>query len=432
MIYKVAQKYSVIDLETTGANRDGQKITEIAIINFDGKKIESTFSSLVNPERYISYQIQQLTGITNEMVQTAPKFYQLAKEIVERTEGRVIVAHNVFFDYRFLQREFRELGFLFKREVYCTCKMARLTFPGLMSYSLKNLSQHFNHQQLNPHRALSDAEDCLNLFTLIQSSPSDSAHSFSPPDVDHLIPSQLKNFSFKNYPESPGLYFMYDAKGALLYVGKSQNVRNRLKQHFKIFYGQKREQELKQQVSEVTFLETFHSIPTSMLELHFIKSLKPRYNRASRKTRFRFSLVPNPTTDHLGEEIKVSTLLCDSSPYYHFGSKKSAYYEKAKIYTEAFGLNLFAPDFTKQLAFFKKNLGEDQYVKKLIASYQKRDINLMDRRIEGIEWSLSIKENILKEITIGRHLPDNQKIEISESPDMRHILLAILKKGRYL
>lgn len=425
------EKFSVIDLETTGANKEGQKITEIAIINYDGENIESVYSTLINPERHISYQIQMLTGITNEMVAEAPKFYEVAKKIVELTENRTIVAHNVFFDYRFLQREFRDLGYLFKRDVYCTCKMARTVFPGLMSYSLKNLTNHFGNRQLNPHRAMSDTEDCLKLFNLIRKAIL-SGDTFIAPDVDHLVPSQLKDFDFKNFPESPGLYFMYDDNNCLLYVGKSMNVRSRLKQHFKLFQGLSREQELKQRVTRVDFMETYHSLPTSMLELHYIKTLKPSFNRASRKTRFRFALVPIVLSDQLGEEIKLSTITADASTYYQFGSKKNAYYEKAKIYTDAFGVNLFAPDFLKQLALFKKSLGEELYHEKILKSYQKRDIRLGTRTIENIEWSVSIEDDELKSISLHRHLPEQVNIKINESPDMRHILLALLKKWRYL
>ena len=104
--------YCVVDVETTGANRKGQKITEIAIVKTDGQKIIDQFSTLINPERNIPLRITYLTGITNEMVAEAPKFYEVAKKIVEFTEGSVFVAHNVFFDYQFLQREFSDLGFI--------------------------------------------------------------------------------------------------------------------------------------------------------------------------------------------------------------------------------------------------------------------------------------------------------------------------------
>ncbi len=425
-------KYSIIDLETTGANREGQKITEVAIINYDGDQIESTYSSLVNPERYIGYNIQKLTGITNEMVENAPKFYEIAKDIVQMTEGRVIVAHNVFFDYRFLQREFRDLGYLFKRDVYCTCKMARSVFPGLPSYSLKNLMHYFELKQLNPHRAMSDTDDCLKLFQLINKKESEPNSTFVASSFDHLIPAQLINFNFKDYPESPGLYFMYDNNKTLLYVGKSSNVRSRLKQHFKIFEGKKREQELKNQVTHVEFVNTYHPLPTSILELSYIKTLRPKYNRANRKTRMRYALVLNPQSDQIGEEIKVSTSVADVSTYYQFGSKKGAYFEKAKIYTDAFGINLFDPNFLDQLKLFKRSLGEKNFSEKLAKSYQKRDVDLNNRIIEDLEWSINFEENKLCSITLHKHTPDMQIIKINESSDMRHILLALLKKGRHL
>ncbi len=429
---KENSKYSIIDLETTGANREGQKITEIAIINYDGEKKESTYTTLINPERYIAFSIQKLTGITNEMVEEAPKFYEVAKDIVEMTEGRIIVAHNVFFDYRFLQREFRDLGYLFRRDVFCTCKTARVKFPGLLSYSLKNLTAHFNFKQENPHRALSDAEDCLKLFEILISTDMDNSPFPEVPTYDHLIPSQLSQFDFSHYPESPGIYFMYDDKRTLLYVGKSHNVRNRLKQHFKIFEGKKREQELKNQVTHVEFIHTYHPLPTGLLELHFIKTLRPKFNRANRKTRSRFALNFNPNAPEVGEEIKVSTYKDETNLYYLFGTKKSAYFEKAKIYTEAFGVNLFAPNFKEQLMLFKKSLGDAAYHSKIMKTFDKRNIQLGNIEIDELEWSLHIEDNSLESIVLHRHNTDREKIKISETPDMRHLLLALLKKGKYL
>ena len=253
------KKYSVIDLETTGSNRLGQKIIEIAIINYDGDQIEEVFSTLIHPEKFISHQITLLTGITNEMVASAPKFYEVARKIVEMTEGRVVVAHNVFFDYRFLQREFRDLGYVFHRQVFCTCTSFRRAFPGHISYSLRSLCADLGINQRSTHRALSDAENCLELLKLI--------HTGSLPEfkTDHLIPSQLSGFSFENYPETPGLYFMYDKDGALLYIGKSVNIRSRLKQHFKQFSGFAREHEMKSRVMRVEYMECYHDLPTSLL-----------------------------------------------------------------------------------------------------------------------------------------------------------------------
>ncbi|MDD4976256.1 MAG: 3'-5' exonuclease [Bacteriovorax sp.] len=162
-------KFSIVDLKTTGSNREGQKIIEIAIINYDERKkcVEETFSTLINPEKCINHQITLLTGITNLKAMEAPYFYKVAKKIVEMTNGRTIVAHNAVFDYRFLQREFMDLGYNYEREIFCIYKTAKDLFPNLPSYSLEDLCNYFKIKQKRAHRALSDTENCLELLKII-------------------------------------------------------------------------------------------------------------------------------------------------------------------------------------------------------------------------------------------------------------------------
>ena len=112
--------YAIIDIETTGGKFNEEGITEIAIYKFDGHKVVDQFISLVNPEKPIQPFVVNLTGISNKMLINAPKFYEVAKRIVEITEGCIFVAHNTSFDYRILGTEFRRLGFDFKRETLCT------------------------------------------------------------------------------------------------------------------------------------------------------------------------------------------------------------------------------------------------------------------------------------------------------------------------
>ena len=92
--------YAIVDIETTGGSPKTEKITEIAIYLHDGQKITDEFSTLVNPEKNIPHFITALTGISNEMVEGAPKFFEIAKEIVEFTNNRILVAHNASFDYK--------------------------------------------------------------------------------------------------------------------------------------------------------------------------------------------------------------------------------------------------------------------------------------------------------------------------------------------
>jgi len=149
--------YAVIDIETNGGSQKTGKITEIAIYIFDGKQITDSFVSLINPESLIPYQITRLTGIDNRMTSEAPKFYEVAKKIVEMTAGRTFVAHNVNFDYGFIRKEFKELGYDFRCKTLCTVKLSRKYIPGLDSYSLGNICDKLGITINNRHRAGGDA-----------------------------------------------------------------------------------------------------------------------------------------------------------------------------------------------------------------------------------------------------------------------------------
>ena len=118
-------KYAIIDIETTGGTAEREKITEIAIVLHDGEKTLDTYQTLINPERSIPYNIIQLTGITNELVADAPKFFEVAKDIVEFTKDCIFVAHNVQFDYSFVQAEFKRLGFIYQRRRLCTVRRVK-------------------------------------------------------------------------------------------------------------------------------------------------------------------------------------------------------------------------------------------------------------------------------------------------------------------
>jgi DNA polymerase-3 subunit epsilon len=156
--------YAIIDIETTGLSPQRNKITEIAVYIHDGEKIVDEFSSLINPECYISPNITKITGITNEMVAQAPKFWEVAKDIVLLTEGTTFVAHNATFDYNFIRHEFKSLGYDFKREKLCTVQLSRKIIPGRKSYSLGKLCNELNIPLNGRHRAAGDALATVKLF----------------------------------------------------------------------------------------------------------------------------------------------------------------------------------------------------------------------------------------------------------------------------
>ncbi|UOQ77163.1 3'-5' exonuclease [Hymenobacter sp. 5516J-16] len=156
--------YAIIDLETTGGQPAQDRITEIAIYIHDGEKVVDEFSTLLNPGRPIPFFITQLTGITDDMVRDAPKFHEVARRIVEITEGCVFVAHNVRFDYSFLKKEFADLGYNYSRKTLCTVRLSRSLMPGQPSYSLGKLCQNIGIPLNDRHRATGDAAATAILF----------------------------------------------------------------------------------------------------------------------------------------------------------------------------------------------------------------------------------------------------------------------------
>ena len=162
--------YSVVDIETTGGLKGGNRITEIGIVKVQHGKVIDTWTSLVNPERHIPGFITSLTGISDSMVYNAPVFANIVKPLLDKLAGSIFVAHNVNFDYGFIKKECEMAGHFFKMPKMCTVVESRKAFKGLKSYSLGNLSAHFNLNLTSHHRALADATATAELLLLIQNS----------------------------------------------------------------------------------------------------------------------------------------------------------------------------------------------------------------------------------------------------------------------
>lgn len=159
--------FTIIDIETTGNSYRYGKITEIAIYQHNGQEITGSFSTLINPEMDIPFFISQLTGINNDMVKEVPKFYEVAKKIIELTTGRTFVAHNASFDYNFIREEYKRLGYKFNRKTMCTVKLSRKLLPGHSSYSLGKLCADLGIEINGRHRAAGDALATVKLFEIL-------------------------------------------------------------------------------------------------------------------------------------------------------------------------------------------------------------------------------------------------------------------------
>lgn len=164
--------YAVVDIEATGGNHIKGKIIEIAIYIYDGNKVVNEYSSLVNPEVKIDWYVAKLTGITNAMVKSAPKFAEVAKIISELLKGQIFVAHDVDFDYMFLKTELKKAGFALNEPKVCTIKLSEKVYPEAESYSLGKLCKalEIHIPEEDRHRAGGDALATTKLLGLLLSS----------------------------------------------------------------------------------------------------------------------------------------------------------------------------------------------------------------------------------------------------------------------
>ena len=275
--------YSVVDIETTGNGYKGQKITEISVFLFDGEKIIDEFTSLVNPEQAIPYFITNLTGITEAMVRTAPKFYEIAKKIAEITKDAIFVAHNVNFDYNIIRDEFKSLGFDFKRKKLCTVRLSRKIIPGLSSYSLGNICTAEGIEIAARHRAKGDAEATVELFRrLLKRDDNFTINSFlNAKSREATLPPLLDKKVVDKLPERHGVYYFKNEQKEVIYVGKANNIKQRVISHF--YDKKKKERTMCLETADISYTETGSELIALLHESSEIKHLYPKFNRAQRK-----------------------------------------------------------------------------------------------------------------------------------------------------
>lgn len=276
--------YAIIDIETTGTSYKNGKITEIAILIHNGAEIVEEFTTLINPEQKIPYRIQQLTGINNRMVECAPKFYEVAKRIVEMTDDRVFVAHSVNFDYNFIRQEFKYLGYDFRCEKLCTVKLSRKLIPYRRSYSLGKLCDELGIANPQRHRAYGDAVATTRLFEMLL------AIDPNPTEISlQGLNSSLTPQIIKNLPEETGVYYFLDGDKNIIYIGKSLNIKSRVMTHL-TNCTTKRALEMKNKVTEIDYEITGSELIALLLESHEISKHLPLYNRAQRRTMYNHGL----------------------------------------------------------------------------------------------------------------------------------------------
>ncbi len=281
--------YVILDIETTGGQFNEEKITEIAIYKFDGHQVVDQVISLVNPEKEIQPFVVKLTGINNAMLRLAPKFYEIAKRIIEITEGCILVAHNAAFDYRILRNEFKELGYDFKKDTLCTVELSQKLLPEMPSYSLGKLVRTLGIPLADRHRAYGDALATLKLFQLLLTKDTEKTILTSMIKSDIKIGINPKFFDIADsLPTTVGIFYIHNEEGQIIYIGKSKNIKKKIMQHFTststLF------KKIQKETYTVTFEKTGNELISILKETEEILLNKPKYNKTSKKSIFAYSL----------------------------------------------------------------------------------------------------------------------------------------------
>ncbi|WP_166257840.1 exonuclease domain-containing protein [Marinobacter salicampi] len=289
--------FAFLDLETTGGSAERDRITEIGIRFWRNGQQLGEWQQLLDPQMRISPFIQNLTGITNEMVAGKPVFAEVADELREKLADVVFVAHNARFDYGFIKSEYRRLGQPFAAPVLCTVKLSRHLYPEFKRHNMDALIDRHGLAQVQRHRAMGDVAAMAEFFL----------HALADKGQDRFctalgellkrpsVPSHLPADVLNDLPRSPGVYCFYGENDVLLYVGKSTNIQQRVASHFSGDHNSSRGIRMSESMRRVEWTETAGELGALLLELKQIKALKPLFNRRSRaaKTLVSIELVAN-------------------------------------------------------------------------------------------------------------------------------------------
>ena len=228
-------RVACVDLETTGGMAAHHRIIEVGIVLLDDGVIVEEWNSLVQPGIRIPSNIAAFTGIDDSMVADAPRFEDMRSEVRRRLEGRLFVAHNARFDYGFLRTRIppARRAFLCARCCApCGCRVRCLR--NIARHNLDTLIERFGLTCAARHRALGDAQVLPALLGAMEQHHGDTVvhEAVTAALRETRLPPQLPPELADDLPESPGVYLFRDEHGALLYVGKSRNIRSRVFEHF--------------------------------------------------------------------------------------------------------------------------------------------------------------------------------------------------------
>ncbi len=272
---------AIVDVETTGTSAVYDRVIEVGVLRISKGEVIDTFSTLVDPERPISYHIERLTGISNNHVRGAPVFRDIADRVRQLLDGAVLVAHNARFDYGFLKEEFERENVDFSAKCLCTARLSRMLFPEYRRHNLDSIIQRFNIDCANRHRAFDDAAVLWEFLRRVKGTVEERRLTQALATIlkTPTLPPLLDGAVVAALPESCGVYIFYGQAGEPLYVGKSVNIKNRVLSHFLNDRHSVKEMALCRQVADLRAIRTSGELGALFREAALIKELSPLFNR---------------------------------------------------------------------------------------------------------------------------------------------------------
>tara|TARA_B100000767_G_C19757201_1_gene533496 strand:+ start:401 stop:1948 length:1548 start_codon:yes stop_codon:yes gene_type:complete len=277
----------LLDCETTGGKAIYHRIIEIGLLVIEKGELIEKWQTFIDPKVPLPPFIQKLTGISPGMVDGAPEFCDIAEELLSKLKGRTLVAHNARFDYSFLKNEFERAGINYNAKPLCSVKFSRNLYPQFKRHGLSQIIERFDLSIENRHRALDDAEMIYQFFQK-------SSGLFADEEIAATckvllkrpaLPLLLDPKEVEKLPSSAGVYYFYDDKGGLLYVGKSVHIRNRVMSHFSSDHKNPKDLQMSNKIAHVDFERTPSDFGAQIRESNQIKALAPLYNRRLRKVK---------------------------------------------------------------------------------------------------------------------------------------------------
>ena len=282
--------YAVVDIETTGGSPQQSKITEIAVFLTDGARLIDKFETLINPEQPSPPFITRLTGISDEMVASAPRFQDISGQLAHITKDAVFVAHNVAFDYGMIRAEYQDLGIQFQRSLLCTVKSSRKLLPGYPSYSLGNLCKELGISIEHRHRAAGDAFATMELLHMLYAQQQQELMAMIEDGTLRFTGDPVADSILKDIPEITGVYYLLDKNKDVIYCGGGTNIRKKILLHL-TKTKTRQAFELRNSIAEVNFEVTGSELLSMIVEAAEIKRLKPVFNRRHRPFQFRKTML---------------------------------------------------------------------------------------------------------------------------------------------